>query len=170
MTPRRFPLFVVAALLVFGGCTAPTVGGETNAPGMVLGERVNGAPVTLAQQRGKVVIVSYWASWCPPCWVEMPQLQSIYTDYRRRGLVVFAVNQGETTESIDKFIERQPKPFNLTILRDPKMAHAGKADVRGVPTTIVFDRSGREVKRYTGMFGFDSEAVRELLDRLLAGA
>lgn len=170
MPVRPVYVFALLALFAVGGCKASPVDarspGSEAGPDLVVGERVDGSPVSIAQYRGKVVVVAYWASWCPPCWVEMPQLQAIHSDYRRRGVVVLAVNQGENTESIDKFIARQSKPFNLPILRDPEQKRSAAVGVRGVPTTVVFDREGREVKRYTGMFGFDSDEVRALIDKL----
>jgi len=168
MPVRRIHLYLLVALFAIGGCRAAVVNGEPTRPDLVVGEQADGSPVSIGQYRGKVVLVAYWASWCPPCWVEMPQLQAIHNDYRRRGVVVLAVNQGESTESIDKFIGRQAKPFNLVILRDPEQKRSAAAGVRGIPTTIVFDREGREVKRYTGMFGFDADEVRALIDRLRA--
>ncbi len=128
-----------------------------------------GVAVNLSQFRGKLVLVNYWASWCPPCWAEMAQLEDIYLDYHDRGLEIVAVNYGESELAISNFLQRQAKTLTFTIATDPDTKISREIGVRAVPTTLLFDSEGKMVKKYLGLFGFDANRVRNDLNELLGG-
>lgn len=71
---------------------------------------LDGAPVSLADFRGNVVLVNLWATWCPPCRQEMPTLNSFYEQYKDQGFVLISIDQGETYEVVEPFVEE----FGLT--------------------------------------------------------
>ena len=97
---------------------------------------------TLSQLRGKIVLVNFWATWCPPCRAEMPDLDVIYTHYQSQGLVVLSISD-EDSFKVNSFIA--PTGYHPPVLIDPgdtvhKMFH-----VEGIPQTFVFDRDGKLV-------------------------
>lgn len=145
------------------------IGGEDRpqVEDVVLGATLSGAPIRLSEFRGRALLVNYWASWCPPCWAEMPELQGIFQDYRLRGLEVVAVNSGETPAAIDSFLERQQVPLTFTIAMDPQQQAGQAQGLSGVPVTVLYDMEGRELRRFTGLFGFNPALIRQDLDRML---
>jgi thiol-disulfide isomerase/thioredoxin len=126
-------------------------------PRVLLGTSLNGAPVYLSDYRGKVVVASYWASWCPPCWTELPQLEDIHTEYNGRGVEIVAINVGEVRTAIDSFLQQQQKPLRFTIVSDRTERASVTQGVTAVPTTLVFDAAGKVFKRYVRVSGFKVE-------------
>ncbi len=136
-------------------------------PMVLLGLARDGEQVLLSEYQGKILLVSYWASWCPPCWAEMPQLEAIYQQYAGRGLEVIAVNRGEEQGAIDTFLRNQSVPLTFPVVSDRAGAASESVGVRGVPSAILYDREGAVAGRYTGVFGFDPGRVRGDIERLL---
>jgi cytochrome c biogenesis protein CcmG/thiol:disulfide interchange protein DsbE len=100
---------------------------------------LDGKPVALTSLRGKVVLVNFWATWCPPCRIEMPEIQSAYQAHRD-DLVVLAVNQAEDDDSVKRFVDE----FHLTILvlLDRDQAIGRRFQVLALPTSFFIDREG----------------------------
>jgi cytochrome c biogenesis protein CcmG, thiol:disulfide interchange protein DsbE len=115
---------------------APVVGHP--APDFLL-ERLGDDPVSLSDYRGKIVFINFWATWCAPCELEMPFLQSRFERYSP-DVVVLAVNYGEQPEDVAEFVHR----LNLTfpVLLDPTAEIQRLYRVRGYPTTLVVDQEG----------------------------
>jgi peroxiredoxin len=107
----------------------------------------HGETVRLADFKGKIVIVDFWASWCPPCKASFPALDALYREQRAAGVEVLAVNVDERRKDADAFLARHP--HDLTVLLDPKGASAEAFNVQGMPSSFVVDRSG--VIRFTHM-------------------
>lgn len=105
----------------------------------------------LAQLRGKVVYVDFWASWCAPCRVSFPALDSLGKKYAAQGFVVIGVNQDESPKDRDTFRKRVPVSFALVEDADHKIAKA--FDVKAMPSGYVVDRKG--VVRFVH-HGFDA--------------
>ncbi len=141
---------------------------DTATPRVLLGTSLNGTPVYLSDHRGKVVVASYWASRCAPCWTELTQLEDIHTDYNGRNVEIIAVNVGEVRAAIDSFVQQQQKPLRFTILSDHSEQASVAQGVKAVPTTLVFDAEGNVSKRYAGVFGFNPQRIRNDIDRLLS--
>lgn len=129
-------------------------------------EDMDGEWHRLEQYRGQVVVVNFWATWCPPCREELPSLQRLWEDKRDQGLVVLGVNVGEDAERIFFFTADYPVDFPLLLDRDSAVIEAWP--VRGIPTTFILDREGRMAYRAIGAREFDAPElrarVRELLD------
>jgi len=100
-----------------------------------------GGTWSLADARGKVVLINFWASWCEPCRSEMPSLELLEQRHEREGLVVAAVNFRETDAAIRNFLDAMP--ISLTVLRDADGAAARAFGARIFPTTVVVGRDGR---------------------------
>lgn len=97
---------------------------------------------TLRQLAGKVVLVNFWATWCPPCRKEMPDLDAIYQELHPKGLVILAISD-EDRAKVAPFIAEHKVSF--PVLLDPGRRVNDLFVVRGIPKTFVYDRSGRLV-------------------------
>ncbi len=122
--------------------------------------------VDLASLRGKVVVVNFWATWCPPCRREMGSLERLYQALADKGVVVLGVNVGEDAETIFSFLGMvEPSPsFPMLLDRDSTTVEAW--GVRGLPTTFVVDREGRIVYRAVGGREFDHPEMLKTIGAL----
>lgn len=100
---------------------------------------LDGKTVALSDYCGKVVLINFWATWCPPCRTEMPDIQAA-AQAHPDGLVVLAINNAEDAETVKRFAQQ----FNLTfpILLDSDGSVARKYGVQGLPTSFFIDRAG----------------------------
>lgn len=128
----------------------------------------SGKSVTVADFKGQVVVLNLWASWCAPCKVEMPTLAKLQAAYQTQPVKVLAVSvDRETDLNIAKSDLAKNPPLQL--YRDPgyKLSFALEPRAAGFPTTIVYDRKGRERARVSGEADWNSKEARELVERLL---
>jgi thiol-disulfide isomerase/thioredoxin len=121
----------------------------------------------LADLKGKVVLINFWATWCPPCRREMPSLERLRQRLGDQGLAVVAVDVGEDADTVFSFTgQLEPAPaFPLLLDGDSKAMQAWK--VKGLPTTFVVDPQGRVIFRAVGGREFDHEALVQQLQSLL---
>jgi peroxiredoxin len=103
---------------------------------------LNGQSWTLKQLKGKVVVVNFWATWCPPCRKEMPDMQEMYTQYRDKGLVILGISD-EKPEKVKPFVAE--KNYTYTMLLDPGRKVNEEFHVQGIPRTFFYDREGKLV-------------------------
>ena len=125
-----------------------------------------GVEHSLEQYRGKVVVVNFWATWCPPCVEELPSLESAWQRYRQQGLVGLAVSD-EETDVVTSFLERLPTDITFPLLIDRDMKSGNRWKIRGLPTTVIIDRSGDVYWRAEGQLDFSALDVNEKLLALL---
>jgi peroxiredoxin len=150
---------VVAALLVaplFRSASKGPAGpaGLVGQPAPVFSLRDDrGAPVSLAAYRGKIVVMNLWASWCPPCRAEMPDLERFESQYRSRGVVVIGVNQGESAQRASAFASALRIHFPIWLDSDQQYGRVFTA--LGLPTTVVIGRDGNVVKGFDGALTID---------------
>jgi len=128
---------------------------------------IDGTEHRLSEFHGKVVMLNFWASWCPPCRREMPSLQRLYEKYRSQGLVVVAINQWEDPDLVFEFIGRLDLEPSFPVLLDHESKVAEHYRVQGLPTTFVLDRDGKICYRAMGGREFDHPEVERLLEGLL---
>jgi cytochrome c biogenesis protein CcmG, thiol:disulfide interchange protein DsbE len=111
-------------------------------------ENINGGRWNFADQGGKVVVVNYWATWCPPCRLETPGLVNLSSEYKSRGVEVVGVTMNEDLDDVPPFVERYRIQYPiLTPGYDPNLSPDGMA----LPTTFLYNKRGRLAKKYTGL-------------------
>lgn len=137
------------------------------APGLKA-ERYGGGEVDLAKLKGQVVMVDFWATWCPPCVEELPTLVKLAGEYRDRGLVFVAANhiESDSKEDVAAFVHRLPPlPPNVHVAFVDS-ATLDRFNVHNLPTLFFVDRDGKVGQ---GNVGFASEAVlRQRIEQALA--
>jgi peroxiredoxin len=112
-----------------------------------------GHRVSLADYRGKVVVMNLWASWCPPCRAEMPDLQRLSSLDAARGVEVVGVNQGESAQRASAFA--QSLRITYPIWLDDRQQYGRLYTALGLPTTVIVGRNGVVVAGYDGALSFD---------------
>ncbi len=103
---------------------------------------LDGSTVQLSSLRGKPVIVNFWATWCPPCRAEMPELEEVWQKYKRGDLMLLGVNQGENAATVNRF-KQQIVDFSFPVLLDTRREVGSLYGVRAMPTTFFIDAAGR---------------------------
>jgi cytochrome c biogenesis protein CcmG, thiol:disulfide interchange protein DsbE len=163
-----FAALPVLALLAYGFRVSPrdirSPLLERTAPAFAL-TTLEGAPVSLAAYRGKVVVLNFWASWCyPACYEEAPVLEQNWRAYRERGVVVLGVAIQDKREATEKFV----RDFGLTFPNAPDPTGKVSVDygVYGVPETFFVDRRG--LIRVKHVSAVTDGVFRQTVDRLLA--
>ncbi|MBI3523896.1 MAG: TlpA family protein disulfide reductase [Betaproteobacteria bacterium] len=163
-------------LSLFGATSAYAAGGEvfSPVPGTPLAPKLklknmDGKEVSLEKLRGKVVIINFWATWCPPCRREMPSLQRLWLQHGgKTDLQIVAVNIGENAETVLDFMGTLDAAPTFTIVFDKDSAALRQWPIKGLPTTFLLDRKGRIVYRAIGGREFDSPESIAVINKLLA--
>jgi len=159
------------AVLAFAGYKVwPQVGAALNvgAPGGLApsfaATTLQGEPVSIESLRGQVVLVNFWATWCPPCRVEMPGFERVYQDKRDRGFVIVALSTDQgSTARVEDFLTQRGITFPVALASaETKHAFGG---VRALPTSFLIDREGRVRHTVYGIFA--EPALRLAVNRLL---
>ncbi|MHB1160860.1 MAG: TlpA family protein disulfide reductase [Chloroflexota bacterium] len=123
------------------GATRPDVGPKVGnlAPDFAL-KGLDGQTVRLSEMRGKPVLINFWATWCPPCRQEMPDLEKAYQKYKGQGVLFLGVDKQEDEETVRKFV--QQNRYSWTFLLDSDGRVANSYWVSGIPTSYFVDREG----------------------------
>jgi thiol-disulfide isomerase/thioredoxin len=131
-------------------------------------QSLDGSPIALSQLKGNVVVLDFWATWCPPCRKSLPHLQHISqdSDLRQKGLRVISVNVRETKDKVQEFLKQNGYGFAVAL--DSDGATSQKYLVQGIPTTIVVDGAGVINRVFVG-FGDQSEGQLDAAIRGLLG-
>jgi thiol-disulfide isomerase/thioredoxin len=128
-------------------------------------EDLSGDTTQLTQHRGKVLLVNFWASWCPPCIKEMPSLQRLQQRLGDQPFTILTINVGEQKYKVWKFVQL----INLTlpVLLDPKSRTFNDWGSSILPTSFLLDRQGRVRYRAQGDLEWDSDEMVSLINTLL---
>jgi thiol-disulfide isomerase/thioredoxin len=122
--------------------------------------------MSLADFRGRVLLLNFWASWCSTCLTEMPALEQLQRAYARAGLAVLGVNLQEDEEIVESYRTKLKLSFPLAL--DPDGAITRAYGVIGVPSTYLIGRDGRPVALAVGDREWDSAPARRVIEALLA--
>jgi len=123
----------------------------------------------LSELRGQVVVINFWATWCAPCLKELPSMQALSTLLEDEAFSLLAINAGEASMEINKFVENFDPPLDFPILSDPNMQVAEEWGVRGVPTTYIVNHHGQSVEFAEGEIDFMNSILVKKIQRLIDG-
>jgi thiol-disulfide isomerase/thioredoxin len=140
----------------------PWAGGET--PPLAL-QDLEGRPHALADYRGKVVLINFWATWCEPCRAEMPAINRLHAALAGQPFAVLAVNLGESETRIRRFLEQLPLDFPVLLDRDSAAAKAWRTRV--LPASFLVGPDGRIRYAVIGEYDWTQEGARKAIFSLL---
>ena len=148
-----------------GAKTTANAGSGQPAPDLTLKD-LDGKEISVAQYKGKVVLVNFWATWCEPCRVEIPWLIEMQQQYSAKGFTVLGVAMDEEGKSVvAPFVQKErfdvngaKSQMNYPILIGNDAAADKFGGLLGYPTSVLIDRSGKQIKRITGIISRDEIA------------
>ncbi len=167
---RYSKILSMVALLIFcagiiscQGKAGKAADGEPMAPDFTLTD-ISGQEFSLSSTRGKVVILDFWATWCPPCRMEIPHFEALYKEYKGKGLEIIgvALDRGGASDVIP-FVKANGVTYPVVIGGAEVTALYG--GFRGIPTTFVLDRNGAIVEKFVGYR--EKETFEEAIKKLL---
>jgi thiol-disulfide isomerase/thioredoxin len=131
-------------------------------PAPEVGFMLDGKPMSLADFRGRIVLVNFWATWCGPCVAEMPSLDRLEAELGGEEFAVITLSEDRNPAVIAPFYEKHGLR-HLKRYHDPSGGLSRAFGIRGLPTTVLLDREGREVGRIEGPAEWDSAEALALI-------
>lgn len=128
-------------------------------------QELDGKTISLRGLRGKPVLLNFWATWCHWCRVEMPFLEELYEEWSENGLVMLAIDVGESASTVERFLESNN--VSLLVLLDASAVVAKKYNIRGYPTTYFVDKDGIIQGIKIGAF-LDKESLEEYRRKIIS--
>ena len=125
-------------------------------------KNINGDVFNFNETKGNVVLINFWATWCPPCIAEMPSMHLLYEDYKDKVEFVFVSNESETV--INKFLNKNKYTFEVF---NSKSEYPEYFNIKSIPRTFVIDKKGNIVIDKSGAVNWNSDSVRNTIDELL---
>jgi thiol-disulfide isomerase/thioredoxin len=167
MTPRMVYADPIAADVAkaFAGAGLPVLKDSVRPIEFTLPLSEGGAEQTLSDLKGKVVFLNFWATWCGPCRIEMPSMETLYTAYKERGLVMLAVNVQEQQRDVAAFMKNNRLSFPAAL--DRNGAVSMRYGVQAIPTTYIIGRDGMILSRITGSISWDNPKIAAAFETLL---
>ena len=120
--------------------------------------------LNLNDYRGNLILLNFWATWCAPCKEEMPSLDRLQTNRKLDNLKIFPINVGQDSPEKATLFFEDLKIQNLDLYFDPPVTLAKKFGLRGIPTSILFNKDGLEFARIIGSINFEDEKFLEWLE------
>ena len=146
---------------------APATPQTIAAPDITLPD-IQGNQVSLSDLKGKVVLLNFWATWCPPCKEEMPSMEQLYRRFKDQGLVILAVNiEQEGQQAVPAFLQKTP--YTFPILLDTEAVAQNTYKVFKFPETFIIDRNGNVVEKVIGAIDWTSPKALKFINFLLNG-
>ncbi len=125
----------------------------------------DGKSFRLADQRGKVVMINFWATWCPPCREEMPSMERLWQHHKDQGFVLVAVSVDADPRVVTPYLAKHALTFPVAL--DPKLDLANAYGVRALPASFILDRAGQVAALALGPRRWDGDAALSLVEGLL---
>ena len=159
-------IVTAAGLLALPGLVSPSRASDvaTPAPAFAL-ERRGGGKVALADLKGQVVLINFWATWCGPCRKEMPLLDQLQKKYAPLGFTLLGVNVEEDGRLFDAFLKDVPVSF--PILLDPANGVSKLYNVEAMPSTVIVDRKGNVRYVHQGYQPGDEQKYQDMIRALV---
>jgi len=126
---------------------------------------LDGTIVNLAQLKGKVVFLNFWATWCGPCRSEMPSMEAVYQKLKDKGLEIIAVNLGDSRKEVSDFMNNYK--LNFPAGTDEKKLTGMYYHIQAIPTTYIIDRRGLIIARLVGSINWNTPKVIAALESAL---
>ena len=172
---KRIIILILVLFSISSFSIVPTNANEINmigkpAPAFTLLD-LNGNKVSLSDYKGKVVIIDFWATWCPPCVREIPHFIALYKEYKDKGLSMVGISVDHQGINVVKTFNQKYK-INYQILMADSQVTSTYGNIRGIPTTFVIDPSGNIQRMYVGYRDkavFETDIKKLLPDVKLAG-
>ena len=156
---RKYLAVSVIVLTILFGCSNKDASSSSSKAADFTLQDMNGKNVRLSDYRGKVVLLEFWATWCPPCRASIPGIERISKAYKDKGLVVLAVSLDEGGwDSVKSFISNNGMTY--TVLKGNDEVSASY-QVRTIPMLLIVDKEGRISKRYLG-FGNEDDLEKDI--------
>jgi thiol-disulfide isomerase/thioredoxin len=167
MQMKRWLATLALSLIFSAGGQAAGFEARASTPAPALEARdLKGVAHALAGYRGKVVLLNFWASWCPPCLREMPSLERLRVNMTGRPLEIVALDSAETAGDVQDYLSRMKLGF--TILLDPDGSATRRWKVFALPTSFLLDAEGRVRYVLTGPTEWDEGEALKVIESLLA--
>jgi peroxiredoxin len=125
---------------------------------------LRGETVSSSSLRGKVVLLNFWATWCPPCVSEMPSLDKLYQELRARGFEVVAVSLDRSADDVKEYVGK--KGFKFPVLMDEGNKVSRRYKVFSTPTSFLIDRKGNIVERFYGEYDWQDRDIKAKIEKL----
>ena len=151
---RAIPLISLFVFACHENVSAPIVGQPVSE--IVLPD-LEGRDFRLSELRGKIVLINFWASWCPPCVDEMPSLERLHRALQHKGLEVVAISVDDSIEVIERFRRENDLSFTMLFDEDAKVAHGFQTFK--YPETYIVDRDGRLLSKIVGPRNWITPAI-----------
>lgn len=150
MSHKKFFLaWFLLILIIFPACVKKTDTENPDSPYDFSLPDLKGKIHTLKEFQGKIILLNFWATWCPSCKEDIISLIAIYNQYRDSGLEIVGISLDKKELGVvDSFVQEMNIPY--TILLGDEMVVKNYGEFKGVPTTFLLDKEGRIVKRYSG--------------------
>ena len=126
---------------------------------------LSGRSIALSSFKGKVVLLNFWATWCPPCRAEMPGLNKLYNELKNRGFVIVAVSTDRSISQVKDFLEKNKVDF--PVLFDENRTAAKLYRVFSMPTTFLIDRNGTVIEKFYGEYSWTEPETKGKIEKLL---
>lgn len=125
---------------------------------------VDEEPVSLNNYQGKVVLLNFWATWCPPCIKEMPSMQRLSEHFSNQPFEVVAVNVGESSTTVSSFMLELDTELTFPILLDQEAKSFGQLGLRGLPMTLLLDQDGNVIEKILGGRDWDTASSIQFIE------
>lgn len=115
---------------------------------------MSGKEVSLSDFKGKKVFLNFWASWCPPCKAEMPEMEKLYQETKDSDLVILAINLAEDKSTVQNFLK--DNQYNFPVLLDTDNSVASNYQVVSIPTSFFIDKEGNIIDKHIGTMSIEN--------------
>lgn len=129
-----------------------------------------GKPYALSRHKGEVLLINFWATWCPPCVNEMPDLDKLNSAFDDQPFSVIAISAGESAPDIAEFSRKFEPPLSLQILLDSEGRAFNEFKLKGLPMSYLFDRDGNLIEVITGAKEWAGEEWQARIKALIGSA
>ena len=154
----------LAAILLLSACNRGSHPPRVGSPANDFTVKDSDRTVSLNQFRGQVVVLNFWASWCPPCVAELPSMMEMQDRLRNRGITVLGVSIDVDSDAYHRFI--QQRNVNFLTVRDPDQKVAGMYGTSVWPESYIIDRQGVMRRKVVGPTNWNSPDILEFLSKL----